>query len=368
MKLGWFLHSILPFFYGKPERMLNNVQVNFKTRLSNNRIGVEEPSTIDGSGEVRNTSPFWEEMKKNCIGCWSGGIIHTKYRDGELIPKSDKLNMRLMVNIQQQQQQRDDSSCTDQKHYQQSNNIEKGLWTVWNVKKVGDQIVVPLQSFSEAYVTTHKIWFDRILLRTSKEGPVGVELGFWDREGDGMRRTVVVEYHGVDKNLSTENEKEDSTRLLQQYLGDIAILQQKVMKEEGFVGHDVNDEHANILPDDSESVINNEWETLFETWKQQPSKRLITETVNIQNLERTQKKTFIPERVVEDLANKNNSARRFTKKLQNGIFVSLPTSIDNASINSLYFCNKYKDGRTVISEVQFVNYNEPLHAILYKLN
>lgn len=354
MKIGWLIRSI-PFVSKRDTVMPFEVEA----AASRNDIS---PST----SWTRSTSqdPFWEELKRDCLGCWSGGIVHFTFQDGDLVPTSEILNIRLKVEIQ--------SECLDESipiipKDEKEELVEKGLWNVWNVRKKGDNIMIPIQSVSQDPVSTHKLWFDRILLRTSKKGPAGVEIGFWDKYGDEMRRTVVVMYGEGSKDEGT------SEALLEQRLSEVAVLQQKKFDEQGFEGDIHNHEDTKILSTEEDET---DWETIFKTLKQMPPLRLTTETVDIPTLARRKIQIAsvdgspLPKRVLEDLVNKDNVANRFLKRLQNGVYISLPVCIPDNSIKSMYFCNKYQDGKVAIIEVQFQfaeNDMVPVNAILYSI-
>lgn len=337
MKIGWLIRSI-PFVSKRDTELPFEVEA----AASRNEISPSNSRTRSAS-----QNPFWEELKRDCLGCWSGGIVHFTFQDGDLVPTSEILNIRLKVEIQ--------SECLDESipiipKDEKEELVEKGLWNVWNVRKKGDNIMIPIQSVSQDPISTHKLWFDRLLLRTSKKGPAGVEIGFWDKYGDEMRRTVVVMYGEGSKDEDT------SEALMEQKLSEVAVLQQKKLDEKGFEGDIHNHEDIKILSTEEDD---NDWETIFKTLKKIPPLRLTTETVDIPTLARRkiQKASVdgspLPRRVLEDLVNNEYVANRFLKRLQNGVYISFPVSIPDNSIKSMYFCNKYQDGKVAIIEVQF---------------
>ena len=75
---------------------------------------------------ARSTSqnPFWEELKRDCLGCWSGGIVHFTFQDGDLVPTSEILNMRLKVEIQ--------SECLDESVANNSQRRKRGGTVIEN--------------------------------------------------------------------------------------------------------------------------------------------------------------------------------------------------------------------------------------------
>ena len=78
--------------------------------------------------EKREQDTVWEEISKNCVGCWSGSINHYDYkrRTNKLTlikecPK--KMNFRLSVDLDEE-------------------NESSGTWTVHNVMFNGDTRVI----------------------------------------------------------------------------------------------------------------------------------------------------------------------------------------------------------------------------------
>jgi len=92
-----------------------------------------------GTGTSKSTNcalllcVLWTELKQNCVGCWSGGIVHTTVQNDKLVAKSDSdgrttptpLNMRLRVNVPRE-------------------TPDRGTWNVWNVEEKGDELVIPI--------------------------------------------------------------------------------------------------------------------------------------------------------------------------------------------------------------------------------
>lgn len=307
-----------------------------------NRNHLSTPPSCSPSPLIEE-DPFWNELKRNCIGCWSGGIIHTKYTNSGLSPVSNKMNIRLKVDIPVE-------------------SPDKGQWRVWNVRKVGDEICVPIRkSYPDAEFSTHKVWFERILLRTSKGGNVAVEVGFWDKVGDGMRRTVVAEYEWDDKESQSTKIHKNNV----QNLSGVCILQQKIKISKGFIGNTIDDKEASILPEKyfegSESIAE----------RLKCLKLVKSECVEICGMKRSivemseQEKKAVAQRVIADM-NGSGNEERLTQTLPNRIAVSLPITANMET--TLYFGNQFQDGKTVVLEVQFDNYEQAVNATLHTFN
>jgi len=283
---------------------------------------------------------FWDELKQNCLGCWSGGTIFTKYQDGRLKPVGQKLNIRLKVEIPNE-------------------SPDQGQWTVWNARKEGDTFNIPIRKSNPSQeFSMHKLWFENILLRISNGGKLAMELGFWDILGDGMRRTVVVEYE--DRNESqSQNEGTD----IRQTLSDVCIIQQKIKASNGFIGEIIVQEEASVLPEETLQGCD-----LFV--KRLKSLQVAkSEKVQISSMERTmlemskEQIETVTQTVVAEMNGTSGNEERFTQTLQNGLAVSLPVIASENSV--LYFGHHYHNGKTVVLELQFRNYREAHKAILH---
>jgi len=309
-----------------------------------NRNNLSTPPSCSPSPLIQE-DPFWNELKRNCIGCWSGGIIHTEYKHGDLIPVSNKMNMRLKVDIPEE-------------------SPDEGQWNVWNVKKEGDNIYIPIRrSHPDVEFPTHKFWFERILLRTSKGGNVAMEVGFWDKLGDGMRRTVVVDYDGWDDKEESPNKKIHKSNV--QNLSGVCIIQQKIKISKGFIGNTTDDKEASILPEKyfqgSDSIAE----------RLKCLKLVKSECVEICGMKRSivemseQEKKAVAQRVIADM-NGSGSEERLTQTLPNRIALSLP--ITTKMETTLYLGNQFQDGKTVVLEVKFDNYEQVVNATLHIFN
>jgi hypothetical protein len=302
----------------------------------------ETPSSILPS---REEDQFWEELKRNCIGCWSGGIIYTKYQNGHLAPVGDKINMRLKVDIP------DESS-------------HRGQWTLWNMREEGDTLNIPIRKHNPGKnMSMHKIWFEKILLRASNGGEVATELGFWDKDGDGMRRTVIVQYKDSNER-HTQHENMSVHERCDQTLNDVCILQQKLKGSNGFVGDIAVSEEANIL---SEKMGKGH---ISITKGLESMKIVKSESVQIPSMERTtielshEESNTVTQTVIAQMNDvREGDEERFTQTLPNGIVVSLPTIARKNPI--LYFSHQYQDGKAVVLEMQYQNHVEAHKAILH---
>eukprot|EP00566_Odontella_aurita_P018945 CAMPEP_0113564700 /NCGR_PEP_ID=MMETSP0015_2-20120614/21764_1 /TAXON_ID=2838 /ORGANISM="Odontella" /LENGTH=315 /DNA_ID=CAMNT_0000466809 /DNA_START=173 /DNA_END=1120 /DNA_ORIENTATION=+ /assembly_acc=CAM_ASM_000160 len=277
-------------------------------------------SPIQVSSAVTEQNRFWDEVLANCPGCWSGAIVHTAFEDSKspafLRPTTDKLNFRLKVDIQ------DD----DRDH---------GTWTVNNVEEIGDERVIPLARHPTITPPTHKIAFDGVTLRTSRSGNLGIDIGFWHREGDtfGMRRSVVVTYN--------ENDAQDEQS---QKLDEIVYLQQKLVPSDGFVGNTVVPSDKDVMLDEVGDLITSEsgFEMKSaESLKREPLERGLSRAKDEHTCSR------LLNSIMED------HTCRFRMILPNRIAISLPLRIVAGETNSCLFAHERTDGSIQIVEIDF---------------
>ena len=139
MQLNWLLFSF-PFI----KHALHRKKLHPLTLTSNpNPISTNEQHdqrrSPSASAILAEQDRFWTELKQNCVGCWSGGIVHTTVQNDKLVAKRDSgdgsrpttnttptpLNMRLRVNVPRE-------------------TPDRGTWNVWNVEEKGDELVIPI--------------------------------------------------------------------------------------------------------------------------------------------------------------------------------------------------------------------------------
>lgn len=333
---------VVPIFSSKHESWPSIGKTLMVEPINTNHLSTPPSSSPSPSIEE---DPYWNEVKRNCIGCWSGGVIHTKYSNAGLSPVSNKMNIRLEVDVPVE-------------------SPDKGQWSVWNARKEGEKVCVPIRkSHPDEEFSTHKVWFERILLRISKGGNVAVEVGFWDKLGDGTRRTVVAQYDGWD------NKESQSRKIHQknvQHLSGVCIIQQKIKESsKGFIGNAIDYEEASILP-----------ETYFEgsdsvAERLKYLKLVKSEYVEICCMKRSivemseQEKKEVAQRVIADM-NGSGNEERLTQTLPNRIAISLPITTNMET--TLYFGNEFQDGKMVILELQFDNYEQAVNAAIHTFN
>eukprot|EP00521_Asterionellopsis_glacialis_P006038 CAMPEP_0195281174 /NCGR_PEP_ID=MMETSP0707-20130614/599_1 /TAXON_ID=33640 /ORGANISM="Asterionellopsis glacialis, Strain CCMP134" /LENGTH=387 /DNA_ID=CAMNT_0040340033 /DNA_START=8 /DNA_END=1171 /DNA_ORIENTATION=- len=191
--------------------------------------------------EIEEHNYVWKVMNNACFGKWSGSMKVYKVNDRthQLIPDTTKNNEKLNFRLWARQTRNNNIQNNNRQPFFNSNKNNFGTWTVWNLMTKGDEVNVPLMRLPFAAPSQLKIGFEPgCVLRTPKafkDAPRAVfELGFWDPQGDGMRRTVVVEY-SVEKQMK---------------LKDITIVQQKsVPQKVPFVGNTTVAQDIETLPE-----------------------------------------------------------------------------------------------------------------------
>uniref|UniRef100_A0A7S1Y7U9 Uncharacterized protein n=1 Tax=Grammatophora oceanica TaxID=210454 RepID=A0A7S1Y7U9_9STRA len=172
--------------------------------------------------ERREYNLAWKAIRKSCVGRWSGSMGNVA-DDGSLIgfgEDGEMLNFRLHVKV----------------------GRDKGTWTVWNLKKKGDETVVPLTRIPISKQLKFGFPSQNIVLRTPGQisdalPRMAWEIGFWD---SGVRRTAVMEYQKRQSRMSTVWVTKDTT----------VVQMKRKSRWSRFVGNDSDPtELQEILPE-----------------------------------------------------------------------------------------------------------------------
>lgn len=337
------------------------------TRKSCIPLLLEKDSIVE-TNKINEQNYVWKEILNNCIGYWSGSISHFEFdKEGQkLVPakeRAKKLNFRLKVDIDE-------------------NNQERGTWTVRNVMRVGDETTVPIARVppKEMMNTSHKIGFENIIIRATRNKQVVIEIGFWDQ---GIRRTVVLTAF-EDEDSSFEDKKVGFLKMKSRENGltSLSLIQQKYLgninpKEEEVDNYIDNDEYCNIMPD-IETMMTNP----FSASMQMKNKKVVDlfvpvkiESVNLDTYERkvnTNLQTNQVEdmkKVLDELGKHSNDkvideTNSFRDVVANGIFTLLPNRFNKNGTASFYFAHQcIRNNWTVSLQIVEITYSmEPITA------
>lgn len=219
-----------------------------------------------------------------------------------------------------------------------------GTWSVWNLERTGNNLVVPLRKRPTTRPTQLKIGFkDGIILRipcriSNELGRIVFEIGFW--EPAKMRRTVVAEYKQPfwRKRFSAIRKTRD-----QWNLKELSIVQTKAKDPQNFVGQTTDKDDIRILPLKAPFQLQDYKVSEFRAYQ--------SESVNLQTMERT-KKTRLDRKesrrlyglvmdtlgAVTDEKQKKARDNIFRQVLPNGLVVSMPRCLYSRDSKQLVRC------------------------------
>lgn len=287
-------------------------------------ISKSSPTTLTPN-EIREMTQSWGVIRKACTGCWSGGLNVYKAgrRTGMLKKKAVKggLNFRLEVKT----------------------NAKTGTWTVWNLNKKGDELVVPLtEKYSSTPPSQLKLAFNpglifRIPRHYNSAPRLVIEIGFWD---NAMRRTAVMEY----ERLSRWSFLQRWRKLL-----DITVVQMKREHTSVFVGNTTDDDAICVLPSQAPFGI--------EKLKLKELRAVSKETIDLRTMERMSYGANAEEAdSVLDLLSKR-SQQRLCQILPCGICVSLPRKFGGARGEGMERCVFANEGDGGSLQVLILEYD-----------
>lgn len=212
-----------------------------------------------------------------------------------------------------------------------------GTWTVWNLKTLGDEFIIPLRRLPSQRPSQLKIGFEGCVLRVPavyKQVPRAVvELGFWDPRGDGMRRTVVVEY--LTGNFKME-------------LKDVTVVQQKAIpRQASFVGDMSVEEDIQMLPQKTPFGMTD----VIQTPIKNSMEPIRMERVELQSMTRT---TTNRAKMASDEKEKawkvlgcllSHDDDSYSMVLPNGLLTCLPKQLQTTVTNSFVFAHSWSHKR-----------------------
>mmetsp|Transcript_6787 Transcript_6787/g.14774 ORF Transcript_6787/g.14774 Transcript_6787/m.14774 type:complete len:359 (+) Transcript_6787:152-1228(+) len=286
--------------------------------------------------ELQEHNHVWRVMNKACFGKWSGtiqGFRMDKKTNSPIFKDNDELlNFRLWAKA--------NTNWMGKKK-------DTGTWTVWNLQQKGDELIVPLRRLPLSKPSQLKIGFHPgCVLRIPsnfKRVPRSVfELGYW---GEGVRRTVVLEYLTSDKNKHME-------------LKDVTLVTQRAVPWHNaalFVGNATVSKDIDILPQmapfDAKDVIqkNKQWKPLLvERLELQNMERVVT-TKNKMTTDDKERAMHILKRLVQNSDDCNDS---YNMVLSNGLLTSFPKHMSGkengdgtTTTKSFIFAHKWGHGR-----------------------
>eukprot|EP00984_Skeletonema_dohrnii_P005686 scaffold2005_cov115-Skeletonema_dohrnii-CCMP3373.AAC.7 len=185
------------------------------------------PPIVFTKNELNEHNLVWKVMNKSCFGKWSGTLQSFRMNKTTNTPvfndnDDELLNFRLWAKA--------------------DTNRDTGTWTAWNLQRKGDEFIVPLRRLPavSSRPSQLKIGFQpgcvlRIPFNFRQVPRSVIELGYW---GNGMRRTVVLEYQMPDKQKRME-------------LKDVTLVMQRAVpwyKNAFFVGNATVAHDIQILP------------------------------------------------------------------------------------------------------------------------
>jgi len=190
------------------------------------------PPIVFTKNELNEHNLVWKVMNKSCFGKWSGTLQSFRMNKATNTPvcndNDELLNFRLWAKA--------DTNRMGKK------KDTTGTWTVWNLLRKGDEFIVPLRRLPavSSRPSQLKIGFQpgcvlRIPFNFKQVPRAVIELGYW---GNGMRRTVVLEYQMPDKQKRME-------------LKDVTLVMQRAVpwyKNAFFVGNATVAHDIQILP------------------------------------------------------------------------------------------------------------------------
>ena len=191
---------------------------------------------------------------------------------------------------------------------------------------------------------------------------MGIEIGFWDRDGDaGMRRTAVVMYGRDDGSSDRSSTSSSTTTAVSsplEKLEDITFLQQRKVDSNGFIGNTVNNDHIKILPNEPLTGIRSIGMRI------KSMKAVSCESVYIPTMTRTSRTSIkkqkeladVTARIISTMDGGGNKAKRFVQTLPNGIGLSLPREVEcrGGSSSSFLIARQREDyGGLQVVEIDF---------------
>jgi hypothetical protein len=276
----------------------------------------------------------WKEIDKRCVGCWSGAIAHydvTKH--GRLVQQAgtQKHNFRLKVEIDK--------------------TTGSGIWSVYNIMKIGDDRSFPISRIPDTEIISHKLGFDRIIVRATKRDIVYIEIGFWDnrnKRGDTMRRTVVASYVDEDPGRRLFGVLPRTNDRLQ----GISILQQKFlgMNPKDFQGGSkvTDDGNLDVMPDEAPTRLNEMNLNDLTAVKVETIDLSTYERQSITNLDASQ-----ADEIYKSILEPLKVEKDFTRVMQNGIYMSVPKKIAKKGIDRFIFAQQWEDGMFQVVEIVY---------------
>lgn len=308
----------------------------------------------------REETIIWEELKKSCLGCWSGTIALFDFDSNSNQLKSrktspERLNFRLQVKLLDK---------------------DNGNWTVYNTREQGDVISVPVGRVSNENGRTNDIGFDeRIIARCTKQGYI-FEIGFWS---DGFRKTAIVTLGpldggisssasvtggGIQKRLQKMPALFSSQRSFTHTLTKVSFVHQKFLGKQpkNFAGGDatvIDDGNFDVMPaegkrfligDDSSHSLSKMVSVDLNTYQRTTKTK---SSFDSHSLESIRRKILDPIKDASSSTSDPKKNGRFAQIAPNGIYISSPKKISRQSEEeSFIFANQKLNG--IIQVVEYI--------------
>ena len=271
----------------------------------------------------------FQEIRNSCLGCWSGSIsiLELQAQNAVKVREPPARNFRLRVDLKGR----------------------KGTWTVWNLNKEGDEVVVPLRLTPVERPSQYKVGFPGIILRipcaiTEALPRIVFEIGFWDAQ---TRKTSVLEYVPDVKWWSSRAMTEHPWRL-----DSASLVQMKRQPKRGFVGPMTDPRAVAFLPIKAPFSIK-DWD--WKLWEPIRTERVdfVTEERTENRLDDDEVKEEVYARILQAFDQTDSS--RFVRLLPNSILTSLPYRLDPSPQDTVraVFAQGWDDDKLAVVEVEY---------------